>query len=262
MRTTYTRIDTPFPAHRMTTTAQRPKKIVVHRQGNPGAEGENGIKWMVRTGAASIHRYIDDEKVFFGIPTDRHAFHVRGYRRTEEFGLPFSGQYGPRGDYDTIGVECEDEDQNSAQLAPGQTYGLSQETRISLVLVLRDLIREYPDLTVMDIIRHQELDPWTRPEDTGDALNLADLRADVQDLLDGEAPWRTVQTYATGAAAPQSWKPIPPAVALPSLTTDALTIHMVSSLGRGLPWNTHVRTVDRGGGYEDRVYEMVVRTKK
>lgn len=191
----------PFPAYRMGTRTQVPTKIVVHRQGNPGAEGENGISWMARTGAASIHHYVDDGTVFRGIPEANHAFHVLEGRRAGMFGLPTYGPYGRRGDYDTIGIEVEDEDAESTALVRGQTYGFSQESRITLVLLLADILRRYPRLKTTDIITHSDLDPWTRPLDPGDAINMTDLRLDVQDVRDGNEPWRTVGATASGKAA-------------------------------------------------------------
>lgn len=196
MRLTYKSESVAFPDNRITTAQQTPTQIVVHRQGNPGVEGEAGIRWMARTGAASIHYYVDDDTVWSGVPEDRHAFHVAESRRVS--GRPTWGLHGLRGDYNTIGVECEDEDRASGDLAPGQRYGLSQETRISLVVLLATLCYRRglkPDV----IIFHSTLDPWTRPEDPGNALNLEDLRADVAYMLADETPWRTVGRWATGA---------------------------------------------------------------
>lgn len=198
LRTTYTTKQVVFPPDRVNTRIQRATKIVVHRQGNPGVEGENGMEWGRRTGTFSIHYYVDDGMVLTGIPGNRHAFHVKESRKAAEYGLPPTGEYGPRGDYNTIGVECEDESTSSDDLAPGQTYGLSRETRITLVHLLADIIRDYPWLGTDDIIEHANLDPWTRPEDLGNALNILDLRADVADVIARREPWRTVGRYATG----------------------------------------------------------------
>lgn len=216
MRTSYLELQspTPFSWERMNTTVQAPTKIVIHRQGNPGVEGVNGINWMARTGAASIHYYLDDARCYVGIPENRHAFHVLESREAWRFGLPQNGAYGARGDYNTIGIECEDESPTSDALAPGQTYGISQETRITLVYKLPEIIRRR-NLTVMDIIRHQDLDPWTRPTDPGDSINLADLRKDVQDVLDGKPPWRVVGEFATGEPMPE------PANISPSVNVDS-----------------------------------------
>lgn len=204
MRTSYLSLasPTPFSWERMHTSFQRPTKVVVHRQGNPGVDGVNGIQWMARTGAASIHWYLDDARAYYGIPENRHAFHVLESREAWKFGLPSSGSYGNRGDYNTIGIECEDESPTSDDLAPGQTYGISQETRITLVYLLSDILQRN-NLGVMDIIRHQDLDQWTRPTDPGDAINISDLRKDVQDVINGKTPWRVVDKYATGDPKPE-----------------------------------------------------------
>lgn len=204
MRDTYEYIAPgPFPPERVN-TAHQPiiRKVVWHRQGNPGAEGENGINWMARTGVASIHAYVDDGKVFEGVPWDRHAFHVLEHRKAANFGLRTNGDYGVRGDYDTFGVELEDESPSSTELAPGQAYGLSQETRITAVLLGADILRWFPGLTVTDFIEHADLDPFTRPEDVGDALYMPDFRLDVLDAFEGRTPWRTVGKYARGTANP------------------------------------------------------------
>lgn len=215
MRLDYLSRYVPFPPDRVNTRKQTPKQIVVHRQGNPGVEGQSGIKWMARTGLASIHYYIDDDIVYSGVPTDRHAFHVLEPRKVT--GRITYGPHGRRGDYDTIGIECEDESPASADLAPGQKYGLSQDTRVSLVVLLATLMWQSDGrLTPADIVFHSTLDPWTRPEDLGDALNLDDLRLDVKDLLDSRTPYRTVGRHARGerrpvtVPAPKPAAPTPP----------------------------------------------------
>lgn len=201
MRTTYNPVKfTGFPAARMNTIVQRPTKVVWHRQGNPGTEGVNGMQWGATSGSFSIHYYIDDQTALEGIPWDRHAFHVLESRNASKFGLPSTGLYGPRGDYNTIGVEMEDESPTSTALAPGQAYGLSQETRITAVLLGADIIRRHPWLTVNDFIEHADLDPWTRAEDIGDGLYMPDFRLDVADVLAGRTPWRTVGQFARGTA--------------------------------------------------------------
>lgn len=202
---------TGFPADKMNSASQRPTKVVWHRQGNPGAEGENGIAWGARTGAFTIHEYIDDQVVLEGIPWDRHAFHVLESRNAQKFGLPSTGVYGPRGDYNTFGVEMEDESPASAELAPGQLYGLSQETRITAVLLGADILRWFPWLTVEDFLEHADLDPWTRSEDIGDGLYMPDFRLDVADSFAGREPWRTVGRFARGTAN------LSPAPALPEV---------------------------------------------
>lgn len=189
---------TGFPAGVMNTPLQGPTKVVWHRQGNPGAEGESGIAWGARTGNFSIHFYIDDKVVLEGVPWDHHAYHVKESRNAAKFGLPTTGFAGPRGDYNTIGVEMEDESPASAELAPGQAYGLSQETRISAVLLGADLLRWFPWLRVDDFIEHADLDPWTRPEDIGDGLYMPDFRLDVLDAYNLKTPWRTVGKFARG----------------------------------------------------------------
>lgn len=205
MRLTYERV--LFDFGREQTSWQRARRIIMHRQGNPGVEGESGIAWGKRTGAFTIHRYIDDARCFEGIALDRHAFHASAARVAEARGFRVAGTYGPRGDYDSIGVEMEDEDAQSTTLAPGQAYGLSRETRITAVLVVADILRACPWLTVADIDEHATWDPDDRPEDLGDALNIPDFREDVADLLAGRTPWRTVGEFARGTRAPASWQP-------------------------------------------------------
>lgn len=205
MRMTYTRV--PFDFERAETIEQVPMRIVMHRQGNPGAEGENGLAWGKRTGAFTIHGYVDDEVCFDAIPPTRHAFHVLASRLAHQSGFKANGVYGWRGDYETIGIECEDESPESGDLAPGQAYGLSQATRITALLRVRDYLLEFPHLTPDDVYEHADFDKVTRAHDLGDALNMADFRDDLRDLLAGRAPWRTVQRHATGARAPLTWKP-------------------------------------------------------
>lgn len=224
MRTNYTlTMFTGFPEGRLNTIPQHPTKVVWHRQGNPGAEGENGLAWGARTGAFSIHFYIDDQTVFEGIPWDRHAFHVSESLKAGDFGLQSNGVYGARGDYGTIGIEMEDEDADSTELAPGQAYGLSQETRISAVLLGADILRWFPWLGVADFIEHADLDPWNRPEDLGDALYLPDFRLDVADALAGREPWRTVGKFARGVETTEQ----PPLTPPPDASGDAVARELI-----------------------------------
>lgn len=194
---------------------QRANRIVVHRQGNPGATATNALNWGERNNAFTIHRYIEDDVVYGAIPLERHAFHVLEPRIVETRGLRVTGAHGRRGDYDSVGIETVDLPGGG----PGQTYHLSRETRISLVAVCANLVKALR-LSVADIDEHATWDPWTRPEDVGNALYIPDLRLDVQDVLDGREPWRTVQQHAFGKPAPESWRPAPET---PSAVTQALT---------------------------------------
>jgi hypothetical protein len=71
----------------------------------------------------------------------------------------------------------------------------------------------WPELA---IVEHGDLDPWQRANDVGDALNLADFRADLRDMREGRAPWRTVDVLATGQRHPGP-APAPPSVDLASI---------------------------------------------
>lgn len=212
MRTTYQWRSFKF-SRESGAAPQVPKRIVVHRQGNPGAKALNALNWGNSTGAFTIHRYIEDDVVYGAIPLEKHAYHVLEPRIAEARGYRANGAYGRRGDYDSIGIETVDLPGGG----PGQAYSLSQETRISLVLVCATLVKAL-GLTVADIDEHAAYDPWTRKEDLGDALYIPDLRLDVQDHLDGREPWRTVQQFAYGKPAPETWKPAAPAPTQPDPT--------------------------------------------
>ena len=172
-----------------------PTKIILHRQGNPGVEGQSGIAWMNSSGWGSIHRYIDDTLCAEGVPLNRRAYHANAIQAD-----------GQRADVSAIGIETEDESPQSATLAPGQPYGLSQDTRITLLLVVVDILKQYPGLPIYE---HADFDPKNRPDDLGDALNLPDFRLDVADVQAGREPWRTVGPFATGSRAPADWQPAP-----------------------------------------------------
>ncbi len=129
------------------------------------------------------------------------------------FGFRTSGTLGSRGDYDCLGIETEDENTYSATLAQGQSYGLSQDTRITLVLKVAEWCmtfsidpqgKNYKNAYLID--EHASYDPKNRSTDLGDALHVPDFRLDVADCLAGREPWRTVGVFATGAQAPESWK--------------------------------------------------------
>lgn len=221
MRTTYEKRQ--FDFEQPLTAPQDPKRIIVHRQGNPGVEGESGIAWGKRTGAFTIHSYIDDGVCYDAIAPTRHAFHVKESSVAAARGFRATGAYGPRGDYDTIGIETEDESPTSAALAPGQAYGLSQETRITLLLRTADYLRAW-NLTPADVDEHATWDPVQRPDDLGDAFNIPDFRDDLTDYLAGRTPWRTVGQFARGTRAPASWKPAEPVANPPAPAVDVAAI--------------------------------------
>lgn len=204
MRDTYQWRTFAFGLWATSSAMQTPKRIIIHRQGNPGAKAINALNWGNTTKAFSIHRYIEDDTVYGAIPLECHAYHVSEPRTAATLGYRTLGQYGERGDYDSIGIETVDLPGGAA----GQEYHLSQETRITLLLVLKRLL-EVTNLTPRDVWQHSDFDRWNRPHDLGDALSMGDLRADLTDMLAGREPWRTVQQYATGAPAPPSWNPTP-----------------------------------------------------
>lgn len=208
MRTTY---DAPdlflFPAG----TAQQPDRVIIHRQGNPGARAGNALHWMATQGL-SIHEYVDTDGVCYHAQHwDQHAKHCLEARKAEAFGLDVRTPWGEkRGDWRAVGVETTD----IAEGAPGQPYSLPQETRITLVYRVADICR-IANIPVERIYEHADFDPWQRAEDLGEALNVPDFREDVRDRMEGREPWRTVQQFATGAPAPESWKPAPPPLRAP-----------------------------------------------
>jgi len=251
---------------------QVPDRLIIHRQGNPGASVRDSIAWAKRTGAFTIHEYIEDVTVYHCQHWHKMAFHVKEHRKAAERGFVASGAWGFRGDYNAIGVETQDEPGGG----PGQDYSLSQDTRISLVLRLRDIC-SITGLPVEAISSHSEWDPWQRSEDLGNALYIPDLREDVRDVLASRDPWRTVQKYAFGKPAPESWRPIvssplvlPPGSAIVSneplpkrltLTSDAdlKRVFEAIGVGEGLNGSDHFPM-----GYDvagRAVYELHLRVK-
>lgn len=223
MRSDYTTIDRFFTD---STWPQKANRIIIHRQGNPGARAVNAIDYMAGAGL-SIHEYIDaDGTVFHCRHWDQLARHVNdqpGERRVRDrvASMGFTNTRDGvnfRGDWDSIGVESCDAIINGKLQLP-------QETRISLVLRVRDICR-IADIPPSKIYEHSDFDPWNRSEDLGDTLNLIDFRADVQDAMDGMVPWRTTGPVATGGQAPLSWKPVdapPPPPPAPAIDQRKLT---------------------------------------
>lgn len=179
---------------------QVPNRIIMHRQGNLGAEGANGITWLNNADAGSIHSYIDDAICWDGVSPLRTALHVkaaayaasRGYRTVN-----IAWGDVPRGDFDSIGIEMEDESPTSGDLAPGQKYGLSQETRITALLRCAAYMKQF-NIPSSEVDEHATYDPAERSEDIGDGLYIPDFRLDLDDLLAGREPWRTVGRWARG----------------------------------------------------------------
>jgi len=189
-----------------------PRAICLHTDGNPNPHTAlDALKWGDRTGSFSIHYYIDaDGTVFDGVPDEQLAFHVKEYRQADSKGWPVThpGVEGKRGDIGVIGIEN----------LMDSTGHWSQETRISLLLLVSDLVQEWPHLADA-IVEHADLDPWQRADDVGDALHLGDFRDDLADLLSGEsAPWRTVGEIATGTRKPEEERP--PLTIVPAATAS------------------------------------------
>jgi hypothetical protein len=169
-----------------------PRAICLHTDGNPAPHTAlDALNWGDRTGSFSIHYYIDaDGTVFDGVKDEQLAFHVKEYRMADSKGWPVTHPdvEGKRGDIGVIGIE-------NLMDASGHW---SQETRISLLLLVGNLVKQWPHLADA-IVEHADLDPWQRADDVGDALHLGDFRDDLADLLSGEAvAWRTVGEEATG----------------------------------------------------------------
>lgn len=190
MRLTYNAPDMLlFP----TATAQTPDRVIIHRQGNPGALAANALRWMLTQGL-SIHEYIQDDTSFHAQHWDQFAKHCIEYRKAEALGFDVTTPWGEkRGDWRAVGVETCD----ISGGGPGQAYSLSQDTRITLVLRVADICR-IAGIPVNRIYEHADFDPWQRADDLGNALNVPDFRLDVADVLAGREPYRTVQQYAYG----------------------------------------------------------------
>lgn len=189
----------------------KPDRIIIHRQGNPGAHALDALNWGNREGTFTIHTYIEDDLVIHCVPLHKHAFHAHSGSadKAAAFGYPVLTPTGQRrGDIKAVGIETVD----IAGGGPGQAYSLSQETRISLVLVLARQCRELglDPLNGRTIEEHASYDPVNRAEDLGNAIFVPDLREDVADLLAGREPWRTVQQFAYGRPAPEEWRPEDP----------------------------------------------------
>ena len=199
-----------------------PRAICLHTDGNPAPHTAlDALKWGDRTGSFSIHFYVDGDAVgtvYECAPPEEMAFHVKEYRMADSRGWPVThpGVEGKRGDIGVIGIE-------NVMDATGHW---SQETRISLLLLVGNLVKQWPHLADA-IVEHADLDRWTRADDVGEALHLADFRADLSDLLSGEsAPWRTVGEVATGTRMPESARPklaiVPATAAAPQTQLAAL----------------------------------------
>jgi hypothetical protein len=211
MRASFDRRQFTFKAS-LIGAAQTPRRVILHRQGNPGAKALNSLNWGNNEGAFSIHSYIGDHVCYDAVPANRQAFHVNA-----------RDPQGVRWDMNAIGIETEDV-KDPAHLAPGQTYALTQETRITLLLRTAEYLRAH-GLAPSAVDEHATYDPVNRPEDLGNALNVPDFRADLTDFLAGREPWRTVQRFATGAPAPASWQP-PPLPPRPNLD-----VHLIGPSG-------------------------------
>lgn len=203
-----------------------PERIIVHRQGNPGAHAAAALNWGDREGAFSIHDYIEDGTAIHAVDWTRHAYHTNAASAAgaEAFGYSVLTPWGTRrGDIGAVGIETCDVKGGAA----GQAYSLSRETRITLVILCAEICARFglDPMAGHTIDEHAAYGDSTRAEDLGDALNIPDLRADVADLMAGREPWRTVQEFATGNPAPDSWRPGAPApVPATPATSEGATV--------------------------------------
>lgn len=209
-----------------------PTRIIIHRQGNPGAHARAALKWGDSVGAFSIHDYIEDDLIIHAVDYKVHAYHanVGSADQAEVWGYPVLTPYGARrGDIDAIGIETCDINGGG----PGQTYSLSQETRISLVIKLAELCVKFglDPRKGHTIEEHGGYGDPTRVLDLGDAIYVPDVREDVADLIAGREPWRTVQQFAYGRPAPESWRPAPPAPPEPPTPPVDITKYRIVPVG-------------------------------
>ena len=170
-------------------------RICLHRNGNPGALAINTLNWGNREQAFNIHAMVENNIVYEAIAPGELAYHIREWRLAAEKGfvVDVPGLSQKRGDYGCLGIETSDIKGGG----PGQEYSLSQETRISLLLYCRDLVRLHDDVTADGILEHANYDSWTRSEDLGDALYIPDFRLDLKELLAGMEPWRSTPAGAS-----------------------------------------------------------------
>lgn len=161
----------------------QPQRGILHTQGNPGAAALNALKWGNRTGAFSIHWYVQDRVAYRCISETRQAFHAKQSTRARARGYPTTRG---RGDTRAIGIEHVETREDV----------WSQETRITSVLLGAAITRRYPWIAWSD---HSEWDPRNRPDDTGNRLYVPDWIADVYDVIGGREPWRTVTAEYDGS---------------------------------------------------------------
>ncbi len=195
-----------------------PTRGVLHTDGNDGPHSASGaLAWGNRTKAFSIHYYVEGTLVYECLPERRLAYHVREYRKAEALGYPTTapGVSKPRGDIGAIGIEH--------VMQPDGSW--DQETRISSVLLGAEIRRRYPNLVWME---HAELDPWTRGNDVGEALYVPDWLKDVDDVIAGRTPYRTVGERASG-------RPYTGAVPTEPITVPPVPADPVSSPGGAGP---------------------------
>ena len=197
----------------------------LHRNGNPGATAINSLNYGERSRTFNCHAWVEDGTVYLAIPANELSYTIREWRLAKKFGyeVVVPGFPRKRGDYGLYGIETTD----VVGGAPGQKYSLSQETRITLLLLARDVCNEQ-GITAADWKEHANYDPWTRANDLGDALYIPDFRADLAELLAGMEPWRTVQEFSYGRPAPAEWAP-PPATIPGELVVEG---HIDNALAR------------------------------
>lgn len=184
MRSSYTHAS--FSFSRVGDVTGTPTRLILHTDGNPNPHtGLGSLSWGESSGAFTIHYYIDGVTCYAAIPENRHAYHVSEPYVAKALGYPVLYRGYERGDVRALGIEH--------LMQPDGSF--SQETRITSVLLGAEILSRYPGI---DVSEHATWDPWTRPNDVGNALYIPDWVADVQDVIAGRTPWRTVGPTANG----------------------------------------------------------------
>lgn len=200
MRTTYDRRTFTFTNLPGFPWRRRANRWVIHTDGNPKPHTAAGaLAWGDRTRAFNIHLYIEDELAYWCVPLDWQAFHVRrdDVAAARGFVTTLPGLTQKRGDIYANGSE---------HLMRGDGTW-SQDTRITSILAHAEAFKANPGIGTVQ--EHAELDPRDRAFDVGDAVWVPDWILDVQDVVAGRTPFRTVSEPYEARPVPKAARPAP-----------------------------------------------------
>ena len=173
-----------------------PNRIVVHRTGNPDADGDATMSYFDSSRKSSVHAVIDRTHVLLGPAPNRQAWHVLAYKQAAAKGFAITNalvQAGrDRGDINAFGIEVVEHWTASAKKdGQDKLTGRARDEAIlsggattwpdDTVETLVEFLTEWTphELGTLPIFGHSEFDPAMRSHDPDGIMTPSQIRQRV-----------------------------------------------------------------------------------